>query len=398
MNRTQLITWLTQNVGSWKGPEGRQVLDTMSDGMLAALKNQAEHDARAVQVANAAVEGFVDEAAGKQYRLDPETGTWQERPAENAGRKGGGKGKIPDPSVDDPEDLIDQGADEDEEDAAAMKRKNAKRIAGNASAYDDEPPRRRRPQTMDEAIASLPEPLQNTVRIAQQVERREKENVIARLLQNVGETERPAYRERLLEKSLPDLQMMASLVPSAPPADADRKPAVNRRVPTDDGDVLGIPTIDWSNVNNESRGGDRADNAAGEGRREPLAIGPAGGQDLSDDEALAHLPPSLKARVQQADVVLNRERRRLIEEIVEDLPDEDDAKVIRNRLQHKSLEELRDLKILAGKRGGTRNSGANYFGAAGAPPLGGLGGGGSDEDVLHLPTMNWNEGNDRKAN
>jgi hypothetical protein len=397
MNRNQLISWLTTNVAVWKGPGGREALDGMPDAVLAGLKNQAEHDARAVQVANAAVEGFTDGGAGKEYRLDPETGTWQQRPVSANARKKGDAGKVPDPEVDDPEDLIDRGADEDEEDAAGVWKKNRQRVAGktnNTSAEDDPyepPPRRRPPQTADEWLASAPEPIRNKVRAYDDYERREKETIISKLLQNVGEADRPAYREWLMQRSLEQLNVDLKIhhTPSPPQDDRSRRPAANRQVPTDDGDVLYQPTIDWSSV-----GGDSAEGGnGGDAREEDRGGSRVVNQDLSEDEQMSHLPPSLRARVQQADVVINRERRKLIEEVVADLEDEEDARVLRNRLQHKSLEELRDLRLLASKR--KPSGGANYFGASPAP-LGNTGRGAGDlEDVLPLPTMDFGDG--RKA-
>src|SRR5438067_1676233 len=38
-----------------------------------------DDEERTLAIANAAIQGFTDERVGKQYRLDPESGTWQER-------------------------------------------------------------------------------------------------------------------------------------------------------------------------------------------------------------------------------------------------------------------------------------------------------------------------------
>lgn len=364
--RKAIISHLTANCDCWKQPGDAQVLASFSDEKLQALKEHADKEAQAITVANAAVAGFSHE--GKAYRVNPETGKWETKPVEitpppqpppaaNAGKKAD-----PDDDDDDPDD---------EEMERYRSRTNKRRMSGNRARDDYDPPPK--PKSFEEWMKLAPAEWQATLNAAKAVEDREKSKIVNELLNNSNctEAERPAFRDYLQAKQLDDLTKMLALYPKAPsnpePAYLSRVGNVSR--PEDD--MLGLPN--WEQVDGSKSSAAATANVHQE-------------QGMGDDEReaiLRQLPPGLRSEVQNARVLVDRERRKIIDELTANLDGEAERN-LRYRLSNKSLEELRDLLALAPHKETARPT---YFGSS--APLANTRPNDANEDVLPLPSWDW---------
>ncbi len=369
MNRAQSIEYLVANCSCWKGQGDRDILNSLPDDKLVAMQKEAEQESKAIQVANAAVNGFTD-GNGRAFRINPETGQWEQRivaPSATANQFG-----------DDEEE-----PDEDDKVPAKTKErlKGKKTPTGNA---DDDPPARS-PRTFDDVVRNASPEVQGRLQQLQQIEAREKNKVIETLIANVGATEKQAHIERLQGKSLDELYYLSSLMPKAPPSDEMQQAAGTtrnrRQTPAPRGDegedILNLPTMNWEPVK-----GDEEPTPVRSGQSQPAA-----NDDQSVEDWMQNAPASVRAEWQSAQVVNARERRKLIDELTANLDEEQEQRV-RGRLEKKGVEELRDLLALAPRREAPR---PNYFGSQGATPTGNRYQSNVAEDVLPLPTMNWGD-------
>jgi hypothetical protein len=370
-DRAGAIQWLAANVETWRGEH--QLLSSFSDGKLAQLIRGAKREAHAVAVANAAVSGF-DGGRGIAYRLNPETGDWEQRATHNAQADGSFMDVTEDPATKTREDQKD-----DEED-------------GEGESFADKAEgsihnRRRRPQTTEDWFRFAPPEVQQTFNNARQVELREKDKIVQQLLVNVAESERPAHRQRLMNRTLEELQNDRALVPTANLQQfSEENPSLNiatsyRRAHSGD-DMLTAPTMEWD--------------AQSKGPAVPRTDLPTTSigvntsyDDLPLDEQLQGLTPQARATVMNALAIEAREKRKLVEEIIAaNASLEDDAeRRLRNRLSSKSMDELRDYQLLTGSVPQRRP--VNYFGSGGGPvgmpaPTNNV-----NEDLLPPPVMDF---------
>lgn len=362
MDRNETINWLVANSDTWTKPGDRDILAALPDSKLADLRKHAEMHNKAITVANAAVHGFAD--GGKQFRLNPESGAWEQRVVENAAdakepKKAMNK-KKPDPDME----------EEDEEEEEEELEVNAK-------------PRRKAPQTLEDFINSAPTEVQNMLRTAQAVEQREKDKIIVDLLVNVAEGDREAHRQRLSARSIEELANDRALMPKiAKTEELDRATRSNRGQVANfadhegNEDMLVPQTIDWSPVAN---GKDAKPS-------DTQPVQNSGGGEF-DDQWLQSAPSKIRVAVKNAMAIEQREKDKIISEIVANIADEQAERRMVARLRTKSLEELRELAVLAPKKEAPKRP--NYFGSAAPAPGSVLNN--SSEDVLPLPRMEWSD-------
>jgi hypothetical protein len=364
--REEIVEFLVTNCEEWRGDGDREVLDGFPDGKLQQLKAAADKRHQAFAVANAAVNGFVQ--GDTAYRVNPTTGKWERRAVTNAAPR---RPAPPPP------------AEEEDDDEAAPP---PPKVTRNRRVEPEPPPRRERTKTPEEMMRELPPEWQQNLRDAEQITNQEKARIIDQLLVNVSPGERRAHTERLMTRSLQDLRDDLSRMPKAPtPEEETRRHAAtnNRRAPaaTVD-DLLVSPTMNWSEMDGIAKG-KPVRNAA-------VAPEPEDGGDAdAEAEALRNLPPRLRAKIHNAEVVEARERRRLIEDITANARDEAAEKELIPLLEDMPLDKLQALARLSPAKppGAGRQQ---YFGSP-APltnvrPVGDV-----TEDVLPLPKMDYSE-------
>lgn len=355
--RQQIIAELTANCGCWKGIVEAGVLANLSDERLLALKSGHDKERQAIVVANAAANGHTE--GGQQFRVNPDTGRWESRPAPAPAKPKTAPTPPPSEPAPTPAPAVNV----------------------------DPPPVRRAPQTLDELLRIAPPDVQNKLQYLQGIEQREKDKIIGQLLANVDPADRRAHHERLQRRSLEDLQYDLSLLPKAPPADPEQRPAANqrsasRRAPVDD-DRLDLPSMGWEEVG--------ASGKATAGKAAPVRVENAddGFDDVTDEELLSRLPGHLRARVQNAAAWESRQKEQLVNEILANVTDEAKAARLAVRLPTMTLEQLEDFAAALPRRESAR---VNYFGSAGAPALNASrSAADANEDVLPLPSMDWEE-------
>lgn len=387
--RQSIILDLVTNCDCWKHKKNQDMLKALPDDGLEALGADLAQRNKAFAVANSAVGGYVD-PSGKAYRVDPETGEWQFRQVD--------PNSVPGLTSNEDEETETEDDDYEDDEEEVVKPAKNRRMKGKVCNSDDDAEIVRevsRPRTTEEWLRNAPADVQNSFNQAKAIEMREKDKVIGQLLVNVNENERPAHRDRLMRRSLEDLYSDLAMVPKPLSMDevnktADRDPrVVNRRQPfggrAADDDVLPTPTIDWSAAGDDGHKGRVVANT------NPITQEQA---DQSDEEWLRTAPAHVRTRVQNALAIEDKERRRLVSEITENMTDDKAATRMRKRLSAKSLEELRDLAALAANN---RPSRPSYFGAGGAPATPYTSNGVSQDDVLPLPVMDWTANDDRKA-
>lgn len=285
-------------------------------------------------------------------------------------------------------DEDDETRNMEEEDEEYRRKENRRRMTGN---------RRRKPQTQEQIINSLPADLRETFRVAREVEQREKDQLIREIIanSNISEAQRPPHYERLQTESVEKLRYMLSLIPRTPSQEELNRAASttantrsSRQTRWTDDDMLVAPTLNWQEVGKD---GDDRERTGTQGAS--TAVGNAA-EFGSDEDWIKSAPPSVRAAVQNAMVIENRERRKLIDELTANIVDEDAERRLRSRLQNKSLDELRELLMLAPKK----DTRANYFGAA-TPPLGNQQRTADvHEDILPIPSTDWREEAARRSN
>lgn len=364
-DRATIIDFLTANCECWKHQGDRELLATFNDEKLTHLKQAAEREQQVITVANAAVTGFQD-GNGVAYRLNPETGKWE---SAKLGKRHGA----------DAEDRGQPPAGGDVQ---------------NTGSSGSPPSSPKKPMTFEEIIRNSPPEIQSRFQSLLQQEQIEKARLVDHLLSNsaIDPAERPVHQERLYQKPLEELQYLVSLLPkiTANQNPDQRQSARQRRAQKErDSDILVAPTINWQEVKEQTVEQEESDT------RRPQAPLITIENELDDEQSyeewVRNAPPRLRAELQSATVIVEREKRRLIEELTANITDEEVERRIVSRLASKTLDELRDLVALSPKQ----NQRASYFGAA-TPPLGNTRNSqqssfDANEDVLPLPTINWRE-------
>jgi hypothetical protein len=391
--RQEIISELTENCDTWKGQGDDQTLNKLTDDKLQTLLRGHQIEQQKEAVANTAIRGFVD-LKGNAYRFNPEAARWEFKPVRNAsgglstgvgyGDKTGdgdyeeGPG---DDAGDEQQSFMDgkegeSEPDEDDQPFGGLKAKG-KGLAQN----------RRRPMSADEWLRRAPAEVQNSFRIAQQIENQEKGKIIDQLLINVGESDKPRHRERLSHRSLDDLKYDLSLVPQNMPAPEPARQTNNqtkvhnngfRQAMNTEEDMLTMPTINWSEKG-----------AQIEERGEFAAVSNGGMSQEDEDEWMRSAPAHVRQKLMTANAIESRERKKLIDQITANVTDEAHEQRLISRLQNKSIEELKDYLILAPQK-----QPANYWGSA--APIANANSGRStttvdSDDVLITPTINWEE-------
>lgn len=359
--RQAIITELCTNSDGWKQQGDREILNGFSDDKLLLLQDDHAKKSQAVAVANAACTGFTHE--GNEYRINHKTGKWEMRTVANA------KSKAPS------DDYDEEDEDGEEEMAENRKAKGKKQMAAN-NGYAPQV-RRREPQTLEEVLNRLPPEAQQLLANAQAIELREKDKIISELLANAGindEQEKTAQRERLLRRSLPELENDLRLMPKQRPEDLATVMNKAQRPRHRGEEVLVPPSSDqlWAEVTDNEASDEDGDTSFDDDRG-------------SDD--LTKLSPKQRKLIENAMLVEQREKNRLIEEIVANLDDSIDEAMHVAKLQAKSLEELQDMLAFIPKR---KSPAVNYFSAT--PVLSGrFTQAKEDDDLLLPPSSGWGD-------
>lgn len=356
--RERIIDYIVANNEGWSGDGDGDLLASFSDEKLVRLHDATQNTHQAMTVANAAVNGFQE--GGKAYRLNPETGRW-ERAVVNCDMEGGG---------------YEGGEDDTDEDDDTVSPRRSKQGVQN---------RRNKPMTVDEWYRAAPPEVQDNYRTATEIVNREKERVVQEILvnSNVPDGDRAVHRERLLQRDLEDLRSDLALMPKlSDNSNSPKHRTFGGRGRRTDPDVLGLPTINWSEV-------DKDGNPTEKTVSNNLTHGMDFADDMPEEEALSMLPAALRNKVLNAQAIEGRERQKLIEQIVANVNDDENEAILRRRLANKSLDELKDYMLLTPNR--TTAPRANYFGAS-AP----IGNARSvvpdhDNDILPVPRMDWSK-------
>lgn len=371
--RDEIISYLTTNCPCWKGEDDADVLANFSDEKLQQLKETSV-------VANVAVKGFSDQN-GNAYRVNPQTNTWQHQTLAKLEEQDNNKKPAKKAPV---ANTLPEELEENEEDCEDEEMEYNQKPKKKAAPLPATTNKRGKTQTQEEIIRNLPPEFQANVQRWQEMERRKKEEIIEEILTNseVAASDKPLQYERLIKYSVDELTNTLTLIPKRITKDKGAKPVTTRRPRVDDGveDMLTVPTINWGdNVNPTSSNVIAVDNTD---------------LDQDDDdveyfEVLKSLPPSVRARIQNAEAIENREKAKLIDQLTENIVDEEVEKKLRQRLSTKTVAELKDLQELNPSRGNGGNK-PNYYGAAGAISNTGGHGAGAD-DVLLPPTIDWSK-------
>lgn len=403
--RQAIIDFLTTNSDSWKGRGDGEILKSFSDEKLAALKVAAEKEKHITEVANAAANGFSD--GNSQYRINPETGKWEKKvnnaelptpKVKIAAPQGSGQSR-PDMDAAARKGLMDTlGVDDEGMPADQVRRENRRRMRGDGptsstvNSDDDTPSLPPRPRTTEEWFRLAPVEVQNQYRASQEIEKREKSRIVNEILanSNVSEQDRQVHHERLMRRSVEelnnDLAMMHRVIPDDTRHSKPRSTSPPTRNRTND-DMLVLPTMNWQEVGTEEEArptpstSNTANNDSDEYSNEP-----------SEEEMISQLPPNLRRKVAEANVIQNREKQKLIQEIVNSASlhdDEEGERRLVSRLQNKSLAELQDWAMVTNRK--KEQSRINYFGGGATTQTTNNRGNDPTEDVLPLPTMNWSK-------
>jgi hypothetical protein len=364
--RSTIIDHLIANCDCWKAQGDREVLNDFSDEKLKHLKALADKEAQAIVVANAAVNGFTD--GGMAYRVNPETGNWEKRAVANK-HKGDGEEDEENYEGD------DEGEEEDEDEELDFGKKK-KKVENKR-------------RTLSEIAEQLGPEEQDYLNVLANLEQREKGKIIEQLLVNLNPSERGTHREHLLTRPLGELEYMLNFAPRAAGDERAGERGMtastrHRQAPAEE-DLLVAPVLNWEEVASGKE-------APG---KEVAPVFNEEDEEPAFDEVLKHLPPKARRKVQNAEVIVEKEKRRIIAELTDNITDEEHQERMRNRLANKDLDELRDMLLLTPRR--EEKQTVNYFGSAGAPPFGGSYGGAAqrrndpNEDVLVPPVINFQE-------
>lgn len=213
-DRKTIVDGLIANVCCWK-EEDRVVLNTLTDTSLVRLRDEAVKVKQQEAVVNAAREGF---GFGNELTVN-------EMPAALKAALDKKNGKKPAKSEED--------MDEEEEEVVPAKNKKA---ACNQ-------------QTEEEWLKAAPQSVQNSLHYARQIEERERQTIIGKLISNVAADKKQAVLNRLSSKPLDELNdlpaLAAPVAQSRPNYLGAASPATNS-ADLDDNDVLLMPTLDFS--------------------------------------------------------------------------------------------------------------------------------------------------------
>lgn len=358
--RTAIISELTTNCDCWKAQGDIDVLNSFTDGKLQELRDSHLKATQAVSLASAAVKGFSD--GKRDFALDPKTGRWMTRPTANA-----------DNEEEEEEEEVDPDAEEEEEEEVVPAKKKKPMPPETNS-------RTKRPQTVEQFIRSAPPAIRDALELrinqAADIENREKMAIITKLLVNVAPSEKQAHVQRLMARSLDDLKIDLTLIPQVQVPEQPDQTRNTRRKVVHEEDILIAPTMNWSEVGSKP-GGEQVVND-----------GSADDTVIDEDEIIRKLPPSLRGRVMNAVAVDARERRRIIDELVDNIYDDAQESQVRSELEKLSLNQLQTM--LAIKPPKEERKTPNFFGSPGFGRIP-TNSGNATDDLLPTPVMNYSE-------
>lgn len=406
--RDQVIGELVTNCECWRND--RDLLSTFADDKLVQLHQHAAREIQMRSVANAAVRGFAD-SNGVEYRINPDTGKWEQRPQPvKQGQQGNEPNPQPTQNQQNGQQPVhhQQGQNQPQPGQPAVQHNHFQPAPMQPAQQPvQQPPAQQKPSravTVDDYMVDVVRGAPDGIRVglenmmsewreARSIIDREKDKIISEILVNVAEHDRAGQRERLQRRSLDDLRGDLALLPRVKKTEDGRGGMSDLRQIINDSqdcDVLSMPEIQWHEVANaDDTGKQGQQNGQGQSVSDiqPRAYELVSGM-VNDDEMLRRLPAAWRDRMQNALAVEARERQTLIKEITAGITDEDGERRLVARLQNKSLDELRDLAALAPKKDQRKPD--NYFGSSTPVSLGNRSTS-ADDDVLPLPKMNWSD-------
>lgn len=392
--RSAVINNLTANCDCWKGDGGKEILEQFSDDRLLAMQDQAS----AVVVANVAVRG-VQDSAGNALRVNPETGRWERRKVEQQSPTVPSQNQSQSEAQNGPGYMKEEEEEEEDEEEdgeeAEMKKKNKKRMMGQNAAQSAVP----RKLSREQILNALPPDMREQLRVAEEVTRREKDQIIAQIISNsnIAEPDKRAHYDRLYPKSVDELRYLLSLFPQRPSAEEmervtsienrKRRPKPQPQVEDAEEDLLVAPTFNWNDQTETKAQGDKQ-------QSHPVTNYDEG--PMTVEEEIRTLSPRLQRIFQAAAGVEQQEREKLLRQLTANVEDEEAEQRLYETLRNKPIGELQALLALAGRQ---ERQPPNYFGAAGG---GGIGQRSApvqnaEDDVLPLPQWNWKEVAEGKA-
>lgn len=396
--RQVIVTDLITNCACWKHDGSKDMLNKMSDEQLAAIKaDQTEKD-QAFAVANRAIDGV--KVGDKHVKLNPKTSKWEAAIVSN-------------------EDTIPTtpATGSKEEGKGSKSKKDQQKPVGNADPDDDDEDdeevtrnrkgRKKRVRTFDELLRdeNIDPALAEQINNMKQVETREKVKVIEQLLANCSnQQERRVHQDRLMHRSLQELYADLDMLPKMAPMDdeqarqqAQRVANENRRRQASDDDMLVPPSMNYRELDETGNVRGEATQAVGNGGLNLMTDNSHDDGGSVDDE-LSGLSPRMRAIVQNAQVVVDKERRNLIAQLTANLDEAEEKRVTRS-LGNLTVEQLRDLAHGLGQR--RERQPVNYFGGNTTPMSTNAGAGNGngrgnqnfspDDDLLELPSMPYQE-------
>ena len=345
--RNEIVEELVDNSEVW-GEEDRLVLESFNDDKLEALLANDKHPG-----------GHKPGSTGSEGMSDEELE--EEMKKRLAGKKSAGK---------------ETGNDEG---------------AGIPNAHNEEEVPA---MTAEEWLSYAPEEVQNTFRYAQKIEEGEKGKLVEKLTANCPEADKRVHQDRLMHRSLEDLRNDIALMPTvenvqpdngqsphsphAAPDKAWLADQAQRALSANDGDeALGLPTMDWSGENDG-----KVTYNTGKGLEHESSR-------VVEDDWIRRAPPGIRAAVQNAMSIEQKEKEDLVASLTANMADEVARRRLSDRLLDKSLSELRDLAALT--PASASSPPANYAGQA-APATNQKLSDADKGDILPLPQCNWAEG------
>lgn len=360
-----IIKDLTANCECWKGPNDATLLNSMPDDKLTELQKDMKNKHHAFTVANAAIKGFSD-SDGNVFKLNPANGKWEQKAAEKTQQVQTGNAGNPFAAVTQP-------------------------ATQNTQTQQPVP----RTMSADEWWKTAPDGVRETYNESREIVNREKERLIDRLVSHLPEGEREMHRQRLVNRSVKDLESDLAMLPKASPKRETTSVNSNREEEQFEDDMLTPMTMNWEKDTN-GRSVPRAQVVATETttrNTQNFSIQ----DDAQIEDIINSLPAQFRNRFSDIFQLEADEKSRLIRQLTENCRNEDQEQQMTALLSRMTVNQLRTM---AGTFGGSsnnheRSSGDNYFGAAAPAGTGSriMNEGGPDDetDMLVPMTFNWDE-------
>lgn len=225
MNKEQLVKWLTTNCECWKGATDNEILNNMDENKLKQLKDSAEKSKVNAALATTTLEAFEFELP-KDKSLDETVSLLKDKIVSNM-------------KVDDPDDDDDDTNDK----TKVNKDKKSKNDDNNKDKTTTDTTKANK-MTKEEVYALLDPEDKENLEFARKAKVNKKNQLISHIVSNLSDDEKKTVSNKIKNKSIDELELMASLV---------KKPEVKDNKKTDDEDDLD-PTWNLPNYTGNAGG------------------------------------------------------------------------------------------------------------------------------------------------